>query len=57
MIIKLFYKYVLNEALGKGKVYRVTSDSKVWILARNSDLSKRTQIKGCFYLVLVDLIS
>lgn len=48
---------MLNEALGKGKVYRVTSDSKVWILARNSDLSKRTQIKGCFYLVLVDLIS
>lgn len=57
MVIKLFNKYVLNGALGKGKVSRITSDSMVSILARNSDISKRKQIKGCFYLVLVDLIS
>ena len=57
MVIKLFNKYALNGALGKGKVSRITSDSMVSILARNSDISKRKQIKGCFYLVLVDLIS
>ena len=57
MVIKLFNKYVLNGALGKGKVSRITSDSMVSILARNSDISKRKQITGCFYLVLVDLIS
>ena len=59
MVIKLFNKYELNGALGKGKgkVSRITSDSMVSILARNSDISKRKQIKGCFYLVLVDLIS
>ena len=35
MIIKLFNKYVLNGALGKGKrkVSRVTPDSMVWILS------------------------
>ena len=50
MVIKLFNKYVLNGALGKGKgkVSRITSDSMVSILARNSDISKRKQIKGCF---------
>ena len=57
MVIKLFNKYALNGALGKGKVSRITSDSMVSILTRNSDISKRKQIKGCFYLVLVDLIS
>lgn len=61
MISKLLNKYLPNGALEKVKekwlptfkVSTVTSNSMIWLLARNSDNKERKQLESYFYLVLV----